>query len=68
MVDPLVNYENFDRLNAGTLNLVMAALDRLQPQGRRVGVISHVHDIAERIGTQIRVEPTIHGRSRVVTL
>ena len=43
----------------------MEALDRLQSEGRRVGVISHVHDMAERIGVQIRVEPLAPGRSRV---
>lgn len=44
------------------------ALDRLQPQGRREGGISHVHDMAECIGTKIRVEPTGRGRSRLVTV
>ncbi|MCB1611886.1 MAG: hypothetical protein KDI60_09045, partial [Xanthomonadales bacterium] len=52
-------------LDAATLNTAMEALDRLQSEGRRVGVISHVHDMAERIGVQIRVEPLAPGRSRV---
>lgn len=55
--------EGFGRLDADTLNLVMEALDRLQSQGRRVGVISHVQDMTERIGTQIRVEPVGRGRA-----
>ncbi|MFA7332469.1 MAG: AAA family ATPase [Candidatus Delongbacteria bacterium] len=67
-VESLFIDEGFGSLDADTLNLVMEALDRLQSQGRRVGVISHVHDMAERIGTQIRVEPTGRGRSRVVTV
>ena len=67
-VESLFIDEGFGSLDADTLNTVMEALDRLQSQGRRVGVISHVHDMAERIGTQIRVEPTGRGRSRVVTV
>jgi exonuclease SbcC len=67
-VESLFIDEGFGSLDAGTLNLVMEALDRLQSQGRRVGVISHVHDMAERIGTQIRVEPLGRGRSRVVAV
>lgn len=52
-------------MDVDALNLVMEALDRLQSQGRRVGVICHVHELAKHIGTQIRVEPTGHVRSLV---
>ena len=67
-VESLFIDQGVGSLDADALNLVMEALDRLQSQGRHVGVISHVHDMAERIGTQIRVEPTGYGRSRVVTV
>jgi len=66
-VESLFIDEGFGSLATDSLNTVMEALDRLQSQGRRVGVISHVHDMADRIGTQIRVEPTGRGRSRIVT-
>ena len=64
-VESLFIDEGFGSLDAATLNTAMEALDRLQSEGRRVGVISHVHDMAERIGVQIRVEPLAPGRSRV---
>jgi len=41
----------------------MAALDRLQSAGRRVGVISHVSEMTEWIGTQIRVVKQPGGAS-----
>jgi exonuclease SbcC len=44
----------------------MEALDGLQSQGRKVGVISHVQEMTERIGIQIRVECMHGGKSRVV--
>ncbi|MGE4072772.1 MAG: AAA family ATPase [Lysobacterales bacterium] len=64
-VESLFIDEGFGSLDAATLNTAMEALDRLQSEGRRVGVISHVHDMAERIGVQIRVEPVAPGKSRV---
>ncbi len=67
-VESLFIDEGFGSLDADTLNTAMEALDRLQAQGRRVGVISHVPDLAERIGVQVRVEPTGAGRSRVVVV
>jgi len=65
-VESLFIDEGFGSLDADTLNMAMEALDRLQAQGRRIGVISHVHDMAERIGVQVRVEPVGAGRSKVV--
>ena len=41
------------------------ALDKLQAQGRKVGVISHVHEMTERIGTRIAVRRSGGGVSRV---
>jgi exonuclease SbcC len=43
----------------------MEALDKLQAQGRKVGVISHVHEMTERIGTRIAVRRSGGGLSRV---
>lgn len=67
-VESLFIDEGFGSLDADTLNTAMEALDRLQAEGRRVGVISHVHDMAERIGVQVRVEPLGAGRSRVLVI
>ncbi|GAA0888826.1 AAA family ATPase [Rhodanobacter soli] len=67
-VESLFIDEGFGSLDADTLNMAMEALDRLQSEGRRVGVISHVHDMAERIGVQIKVRPVAPGRSVVETV
>lgn len=64
-VESLFIDEGFGSLDAETLNTAMEALDRLQSQGRRVGVISHVAEMAERIGVQVRVRPAGAGRSVV---
>ena len=57
--------EGFGSLDADTLRVAMDALDRLQAQGRKVGVISHVQEMSDRIGVQIRVERTSPGRSEL---
>lgn len=41
--------EGFGTLDTDTLQIVMEVLERLRSQGRKVGVISHVHETAERI-------------------
>lgn len=41
--------EGFSTLDTDTLQIVMEVLERLRSQGRKVGVISHVHETAERI-------------------
>jgi len=57
--------EGFGSLDADTLRVAMEALDRLQAQGRKVGVISHVQEMTERIGVQIHVQRQPGGQSRV---
>ena len=44
----------------------MDALDNLQSQGRKVGVISHVQEMTERIGTRVQVQRQAGGLSRIV--
>ena len=44
------------------------ALDNLQTQGRKIGVISHVEEMKERIMTQIQVTKSANGRSFVKTI
>jgi exonuclease SbcC len=46
----------------------MVALENLQATGRTVGIISHVPELQERFGAQVRVEPAGCGKSRVVVV
>lgn len=64
-VESLFIDEGFGSLDADSLLLAMDALDKLQAQGRKVGVISHVHEMTERIGTRIAVRRSGGGVSRV---
>jgi exonuclease SbcC len=64
-VESLFIDEGFGSLDADSLRVAMEALDGLQAMGRKVGVISHVQEMTERIGTQIRVARHAEGRSTV---
>ena len=64
-VESLFIDEGFGSLDADTLRVAMDALDHLQAQGRKVGVISHVQEMTERIAVQIRVQRQSGGQSRV---
>jgi exonuclease SbcC len=64
-VESLFIDEGFGSLDADTLRVAMDALDSLQAQGRKVGVISHVQEMTERIPTKIMVQRTAGGRSLV---
>lgn len=65
-VESLFIDEGFGSLDADTLRVAMDALDSLQSLGRKVGVISHVAEMTERIGTRIHVRRLPGGQSRVV--
>lgn len=62
-VDSLFIDEGFGSLDAESLDLVMAALESLPGSGRRVGVITHVAAMIDRIAVQVRVTKRGHGRS-----
>ncbi|MCC8235676.1 hypothetical protein LNK48_12265 [Pinisolibacter sp. MA2-2] len=64
-VDTLFIDEGFGSLDAATLDVAIDALESLQSEGRKVGVISHVAAMHDRIPVQIRVEKAGAGRSRV---
>lgn len=64
-VESLFIDEGFGSLDADTLRVALDALDRLQAQGRKVGVISHIPEMTERIGVQIHVQRQSGGQSRV---
>ncbi|TDR55906.1 exonuclease SbcC [Halomonas ventosae] len=63
-IESLFIDEGFGSLDPQSLALAMEALDGLQALGRRVGVISHVQEMHERIPVQIQVEPLGNGTSR----
>lgn len=64
-VESLFIDEGFGSLDSDTLNIAMSALMRLEAQGRKVGVISHVTEMAEAIPVQIRVIKGHSGTSRI---
>lgn len=64
-VESLFIDEGFGSLDPATLNIAMDALERLHNQGRKVGVISHVQEMTERISTQVKVSKLSNGRSKV---
>ncbi|MES2318243.1 MAG: AAA family ATPase [Pseudomonadota bacterium] len=64
-VESLFIDEGFGSLDSDTLRVAMDALDGLQSMGRRVGVISHVQEMTERIATRIVVQPAGGGTSSV---
>ncbi|MBQ4838085.1 AAA family ATPase [Pseudoalteromonas luteoviolacea] len=59
--------EGFGTLDPETLSVALDALDALQSQGRKVGVISHVAQMTERVATQIRIKKQSGGYSTVST-
>ncbi|MGH8809566.1 MAG: SbcC/MukB-like Walker B domain-containing protein, partial [Noviherbaspirillum sp.] len=64
-VESLFIDEGFGSLDAETLTVAMDALDGLQSLGRKVGVISHVHEMTERIATKVLVQRTAGGKSQL---
>lgn len=64
-VESLFIDEGFGSLDPTTLNIAMDALERLHNQGRKVGVISHVQEMTERIPVQIKVSKQQSGKSIV---
>jgi len=64
-IESLFIDEGFGTLDPDALNTALDALERLQHSGKMIGIISHVSDLKERIGTQIRVRPGAAGNSSV---
>ncbi|MDR2917469.1 MAG: ATP-dependent exonuclease [Tannerella sp.] len=64
-VESLFIDEGFGSLDSETLRIAMDALEHLQTQGRKIGVISHVTDMTERITVQIKVIKTANGKSEI---
>lgn len=64
-VESLFIDEGFGSLDPTTLSIAMDALERLHNQGRKVGVISHVQEMTERIPVQIKVTKQSSGKSKI---
>jgi exonuclease SbcC len=64
-IESLFIDEGFGTLDPDSLNTALDALERLQHSGKMIGIISHVADLKDRIGTQIRVQPVAGGNSTV---
>ena len=65
-IDSLFLDEGFGTLDNETLEVALDALSGLHQEGKIIGVISHVPALKERISTQIVVEKTTGGRSRLI--
>ncbi len=57
--------EGFGSLDSETLRIAMEALERLQNHGRKIGVISHLGDMIERIPTRIHITKGASGKSTI---
>lgn len=64
-VDTLLIDEGFGSLDAETLDVAADALEPLQGRGQKVGVITHVAAMIERIAVQVRFEKRGAGRSEI---
>ncbi len=68
-VDTLFIDEGFGTLSEGYLQTVMDTLEKLhQLGGKKVGIISHVSGLRERIKAQIQVRRLDNSRSEILTL
>ena len=65
-IESLFIDEGFGSLDEDTLEVAMNALNHLQSQGRKVGVITHVERMQDAISTQIHVRRGPGGASRIV--
>ena len=67
-VESLFIDEGFGSLDAESLRTAMEALEQLQMQGRKIGVISHVQEMSERISVQVQVHKKVNGKSMLTVV
>ncbi|WP_017182141.1 AAA family ATPase [Sphingobium xenophagum] len=67
-IESLFIDEGFGALDSASLGAAIAMLEQLHATGRRVGVISHIEEVKERIPVKIAVTPVARGRSVVEVL
>ena len=65
-IDSLFIDEGFGTLDPESLDMAVAMLERLQQDSQKtIGIISHRHEIKERISVQIQIDKGHDGNSRV---
>lgn len=64
-VESLFIDEGFGALDSETLNVAMQALENLQTMGRKIGVISHVAEMTEKIRCKIEIHKGQGGGSSI---
>jgi exonuclease SbcC len=64
-IESLFIDEGFGALDPSSLGQALALLEHLHATGRRVGIISHVEELKERIAVKIEVKPTGRGTSKL---
>ncbi len=60
--------EGFGTLDPQSLETALGMLDELQATGCQIGIISHIPELAERVGYRIAVTPSGRGTSQVAVL
>lgn len=65
-IESLFIDEGFGSLDSETLRVAMEALEKLQNSGRKIGIISHLGEMIERIPAQIKIVKQTSGRSTIV--
>ncbi|MBI4278201.1 MAG: hypothetical protein HY660_07065, partial [Armatimonadetes bacterium] len=60
-LDSLFLDEGFGTLDSESLDVVISAIETLQGDGRMVGIITHVPEVAERLPARIEVVKSSHG-------
>ncbi len=66
LIESLFIDEGFGSLDSETLRVALNALNHLESQGRKVGVISHVSEMVDAIPVQVRVVRGPGGASKIV--
>jgi exonuclease SbcC len=65
-VESLFIDEGFGSLDVETLHIAMDTLERMQRQGRKIGIITHIAEMTERIPVQIKIVKSGNGESKIL--
>ena len=64
-IESLFIDEGFGALDGDTLKEAIDVLEKLQSTGRKIGIVSHLSDMLQRIPTRIKVKKTGNGKSNI---
>lgn len=67
-IESLFIDEGFGALDPASLGQALGLLEHLQASGRRVGLISHVEELKERVPVKIEVTPSGRGTSTIAVV